>query len=151
MHFSLFFNFQLIALWWHVLMLLTASRRAPFSRWPEHRHTYTQVKLCAHTWYLSRNTSGLLLYWRRSSSRRSVRVSSGSPICWLFTGLPLTAIASTMSFTQTDSAWLTSCVISRNIVSRAKMMTVVGKLPTATELSGQMLYVTKLYKTILTF
>lgn len=68
-----------------------------------------QNERCAHTWYLSRNTRGLLLYWRSSSSLRSSRVSSGSPICWLFTGLPLWAMASTMLLTQTVSARLTHC------------------------------------------
>lgn len=61
------------------------------------------------TWYRSRNTSGFPLYWRSSSCLRSARLSSGSPICWLFTGLPLRATASTMSITHADSFWISSC------------------------------------------
>lgn len=61
------------------------------------------------TWYRSRNTSGFPLYWRSSSCLRSARLSSGSPICWLFTGLPLRATASTMSITHADSCWISSC------------------------------------------
>lgn len=63
----------------------------------------------ARTLYRSRNTSGFPLYWRSSSCLRSARLSSGSPICWLFTWLPLRATASTMSITHADSFWISSC------------------------------------------
>lgn len=79
--------------------------------------SHRDIEPCARTWYLSRNTSGLLLYWCSSSSRRSSRVSSASPFCWLFTRIPLAAMASNMAFTQIDSAWLTYCAITRRAIS----------------------------------
>lgn len=69
-------------------------------------YTHKHNEVSAPTWYLSRNTSGLLLYWWRSSSLRSSGVSSASPICWLFTWLPLRMMSSTMASTPPHAAWL---------------------------------------------